>query len=86
METVLHHIFTHDLRWEDNRALLEGFNRTEGKCKRIQGWICLDPDQLDTKGRYTGVPGVISFLMSCKSLLEDRDSALGNIRVFNGSV
>lgn len=86
MVTILHHIFTHDLRWDDNRALLEGFKRTKGTCKRIQGWICLDPDQLDTNRPYTGIPGIITFLMSCQSLLEHKERALGNLRVFHGSV
>lgn len=84
MVVTLHHIFTHDMRWNDNKALLEGLKCSNAT--KVKGWICLDPTQLDLDGPYTGVPAIISFLMACKSLLDDQTYALGSIEVRNCSI
>ena len=83
---TLHYIFTHDLRWQDNRALREAIKSISSKKLVIQGWICIDPKQLDVSQPYTGVPSAISFLQGCISLLEDTKGALGTVQVFSGSV
>ena len=85
---TIHHIFTHDLRWQDNRALREAIKAVYSKTHTIviQGWICIDPKQLDISQPYTGAPAAIAFLQGCLSILEDKKAALGTIQIFNGSV
>jgi hypothetical protein len=89
--TIIHHIFTHDMRWQDNLAIRNAIRNAKGDSIRIHGWICLDPKQLkipkqqDTDD-YRGVPGALSFLFACESLLGDTRDALGSISIHHGSV
>lgn len=78
------------MRWYDNSSIRAAIQTANGPVG-IHGWICLDPHQLqipqhqDT-GDYRGVPGALSFLFACESLLGNTKDALGPISIHQGSV
>lgn len=86
---TLHHIFTDDMTWNDNLAILKALQhitKHKGTPIKVKGWICIDKNQLYTKSNpYSGLPATISFLQACQSLLSERKSALGPIQIVESS-
>ena len=66
---TLHHIFTDDMTWNDNLAILKALQyiiKHKGTPIKVKGWICIDKKQLYTKSNpYSGLPATISFLQAC---------------------